>query len=326
MLTDYSFLTPGLKIKIKGMSIRIYKLAFALTTRMGFNFHDHGIADLLIANFGLSIYIDVPKDPGPHYFIVKKVNAKLGTLKLQIHKSNHRILHAMAGNLINSFMTRRLLRHFIGIGIKAGLQQLDVQLMTMKLNKDVEKGKTTVEDVKKQLAELRDLLKKYNEMAGTLEIDFTRGGESLDVGKSIEESHAVRWIQKQVKETGKKEIIRNEWRSNAFNLSDADSNSAWPSREKEEEKAMKVDSPNVESEEAAEIRQKPEGATDDSMIRKASEELKRAEEEVKPERNQLQNSQEMESGVGKEAVDKTDNRQSQIDKLEQAVESHHTRD
>jgi hypothetical protein len=309
------------------MSIRVYKLAFAVTTRMGLKFHDHGIADLLIADFGLTLYIDIPKDPGPHYFIVKNVKAKLGTLRLKIYESNHRILHAMAGNLANSYLAKRILRHFISMGVTIGLKQLDVALMSRHLNKESEEGKISIEEVKKQMAELRDLLRKYHESAGTLEIDFTRDGEGgggggigngIDIGKSIEDSHAVRWVKKQVNETGRKEIVRDEWRSNAFDMDVLDGEE----KPFESNAAEKVDEPVEESKEAAKIRNKPEGPTNASIVRKASRELKEAEEKESSKRSKSQTSQAMESDKGKEAVEGMDDRASQTKELENAVDQH----
>lgn len=266
------------KIKLKGMSIRVYKLAYAVTTKMGIKFHDHGIADLQIADFGVTIYIDVPKDPGPHYFIVKKVKAKLGKLQLKIYQSNHRILHALASSLVNSYLTRRILRHFIAMGINIGLKQLDVALMSRRLNRDTEEGKMSVEEMKKQMAELRNLLKNYHEMAGAIEIDFTRDddddADKMNIGKSIEDSHAFRWVKKQVNETGRKEIVRNDWRSNAFDMDTLEKQST-----QKEAVAEKVDKPIEESSKAAEIRKKPEGPTSDAIVKRASIELKKAEEQ-----------------------------------------------
>lgn len=284
----------SLKVKIKGMSIRVYKLAFALSLRMGIKFHDHGIADLLIADFGLSIYLDVPKDPGPHYFIVKKVKAKLGTLQLKIYESNHRILHAMAGGLANGYLAKRILRHFIAMGVTIGLKQLDVQLMTMRLNKDSDAGKMNIEEVRKQMAELRELLRKYHEQAGTLEIDFSRDDiDKKGIGKSIEESHAVRWVKRQVDQTARKEIIRNEWRSNAFDMQGA--NTIQPTVAKKA--AEEVDGPVEETEEAAAIREKPEGPTNATVVARASRELQRAQDDEEEHSNQNRHTSELEAAV-----------------------------
>ncbi|UZJ52302.1 hypothetical protein CBS101457_001622 [Exobasidium rhododendri] len=256
------------KLKFKGMSLRIHDLAFAITTRFGFKFHDHGIADLSIAQFGLSIYIEIPKDLSHHCFIVKRVNAKLGTLKLKVHESNHRVMHSIANGVANSYLTRRILRHFIGVGVKIGLQELDLKLMAIRLNKDVQKDKLTMEDMRRQMADLRDLLKKYHEHAGTIEIDFANddGGSNLGgIGKSIEDSHAVRWMKKQVDGTGRKEIVRNEWRSNAFDVSGKDT-------------ILPLSSDKTKSD-TLEASQKPEGPTNASTVKRASFELKKAEEE-----------------------------------------------
>lgn len=102
----------SLKVKMKGSSLRINELAFAFTSRLGLKFFDRGIADLLVAGLGLSIYLDIPKDPSPHCFVVRKVKVKLQTLQLKIRKSNHRILHAMAGALAGSYLTK-LIRKLI---------------------------------------------------------------------------------------------------------------------------------------------------------------------------------------------------------------------
>lgn len=324
------------KIKIKGMSLRVYKLAFAVTSRLGFTFHDKGIADLLIKNFGLSIYIDVPKDPGPHYFTVRKVKAKLGSLNLKVYESNHRILHFMADKLANSYLTKRILRHFIAEGITLGLKQLDVYLMTLRLDRDGKKGDIKLEDIKKQMAELRDLLKKYHEQAGTIEIDFTREdnvtGMTLSdrakaAGKSIENSHAVKWVKKQVDETGKKEIIRNEWRSNAFDLDGMDTIKPAPIVQTDQEEgidnvAAPVDGEIHETVEAAIIRNKPEGPTDEKVVDNAEKELNEAKAEEKSNREEVQSPEGMSSKIGKQAVSQSDDRSKQAEKLEEVVDNH----
>lgn len=330
------------KIKLKGMSLRVYKLAYAFTSRLGITFHDKGIADLLIKDFGVTMYLDVPKDPGPHYFVVRKVKAKLGALNLKVYKSNHRILHFLADKMANSYLTKRILRHFIAEGITLGLKQLDVQLMAMRLGRDSKKGDIKLEDVRRQMAELRDLLRKYHEQAGTLEIDFTRddsltGATTLSdrakaVGKSIEDSHAVRWVMKQVDETGRKEIIRNEWRSNAFDLGDMDTiKPAVVQRPTEQAEGQKQETVNVaaavdhavqESVEAATIRNKPEGPTTEKVVEKAKAELEKSEDEVDGDRTEMQGSHGMESRAGKETVDAQQDRSKQADMLEKVVDSH----
>ena len=95
-----------IKIKIKGMGIRVHKLAFAFKWKKGISFLDKGIGDLNIAGFGLSIYIDIPKDTKDHFFIVKKVKAKLSKLSLKVRETNHRILHAFASGIVDSFLTK----------------------------------------------------------------------------------------------------------------------------------------------------------------------------------------------------------------------------
>lgn len=328
------------KIKIKGMSLRVYKLAFAVTSRLGFTFHDKGIADLLIKNFGLSIYIDVPKDPGPHYFTVRKVKAKLGSLHLKVYESNHRFLHFMADKLANSFLTKRILRHFIAEGITLGLKQLDVYLMTLRLDRDGKRGDVKLEDIKRQMAELRDLLKKYHEQAGTIEIDFTREenvtGMTLSdrakaAGKSIENSHAVKWVKKQVDETGRKEIIRNEWRSNAFDLDGMDTIKAAPVAQSAQENGDAQDTENIaapvdnevhESVEAAIIRGKPEGPTDEKLVNKAERELEEAKAEEQSDRQEVQSPEGMSSKIGKHVVSQSDDRSKQAEQLEKVVDKH----
>lgn len=326
------------KIKIKGMSLRVYKLAFAVTSRLGITFHDKGIADLLIKNFGVSIIIDVPKDPGPHYFLVRKVKAKLGSLHLKVYESNHKILHFLADKLANSFMTKLILRHFIAEGITLGLKQLDVYLMTLRLNRDGKKGDIKLEDIKRQMAELRDLLRKYHEQAGTIEIDFTREdnvtGMTLSdrakaAGKSIENSHAVKWVKKQVDETGRKEIVRNRWKSNAFDMEGMDTVKAPiddPVQQGEDiapdNIAAPVDGDVHESAEAAVIRGKPEGPTDEKLVDKAEQELKEAKEEERSNRDEVQSPEGMSSKIGKKLVSESDDRSKQAEKLEEVVDQH----
>jgi hypothetical protein len=305
------------KLKIKGMSLRVHELAFAFTSRFGITFHDRGIADLLIKDFGVSIYLDVPKDPGPHFFVVRKVKAKLGKLRFKVHKTNHPVLHFMADRLANSYLTKRILRHFIAMGITIGLKQLDLQLMALKLGRDGEKGDVTMADVKRQMAELRDLLKKYHEQAGSIEIDFNRDdsltGATLTekakaAGKSIEDSHAVKWVKKQVDQTGKKEIVRNEWRSNAFDLDGKDT--------------IVAKAPEPVKEEVEQLIAKPEGMTDETTVEKAQQELEATEAEEDAVRHELQQPDNMESEAGRKAVAQDDDRSKQAEKLEEVVEKH----
>ncbi|KDN51953.1 hypothetical protein K437DRAFT_44020 [Tilletiaria anomala UBC 951] len=94
-----------LKIKIKGMGIRVHKLDFAFQWKKGIRFLDKGIGDLNIDGFGLSMYIDVPNDRSKHFFVVKKVKTKLNTLSLKVHQTNHRVLHAFTNSLVNNYLT-----------------------------------------------------------------------------------------------------------------------------------------------------------------------------------------------------------------------------
>ena len=206
-----------IKLKIKGMGIRVHKLAFSFLWKKGIRFLDKGVGDLNIDGFGLSIYLDVPKDTSKHFFTVRKVNAKLKTLSLKVRESNHRILHAFANGMVNSFLTKRILRGFIGYGVTLGLKELDLALLQARLNEDVDEDRITLEEIKAQMAAIRDLLRKYHEQAGELQIDFTREDDPTNA-KRWEDATAVKWVKDQIEKTGQKEIVRDEWRSNAFDL------------------------------------------------------------------------------------------------------------
>lgn len=306
------------KIKLRGMSLRVYNLAFAVTSRFLFTFHDRGVADLIVRNFGVTIYVEIPKNPGPHYFLVRKVNVKLDKLRLKVHRSNHRILHFMADRLANSFLTKRILRHFIGVGIGIGLKQLDVALMTHKLSKGQENQSQEVrETIRLQMAELRDLLRKYHEQAGTLEIDFTRPdtGEHLGtlgsnakaaVGKSIEESHAVRWIKNQVDRTARKEIKRSRWRSNAFDIDGFESKWA--------EGLTAVPSTN------SNIDVRTSNYTNLAPEKDAELQLRREESRLSGERSKQQSANGMESSAGKSAVSANSKVKNQAHDLEEHID------
>lgn len=66
-----------IKIKVKGMGLRIHKVAFAVELLKGVHFKDKGILDLLIRDVGLSIVVDVPKTYSEHFFTVHKVKVRV---------------------------------------------------------------------------------------------------------------------------------------------------------------------------------------------------------------------------------------------------------
>ncbi|PWN44130.1 hypothetical protein IE81DRAFT_321529 [Ceraceosorus guamensis] len=317
----------SVKIKIKGMSIRVHKLAFALELHKGLPFHDKGIADLLVGDFGVSIYIDVPKDPGPHYFKVKKVKAKLKTLRIKVHQSNHRILHAFADSIVNSYLTKRILRHFIGMGITIGLKQLDVALMALRLEREEEAGRMDLAEVRKRIAELRDLLRKYNEQAGHLEIDFKREEDPNDE-KRWQEAHAVKWIKQQVDTTGKRNVVTNEWRSSAFDrlgeetVQPAVSKQAILAVENAAEGSISQAGQVEETEEEATVAQKPEGATTKGTVEKAQEELESVRMEERQARREANDPESMSSRAGAQAVKTQSKTSDQVQQLEKTVEQH----
>ncbi|KAE8270350.1 hypothetical protein A4X09_0g1991 [Tilletia walkeri] len=211
-----------LKIKIRGMSLRVHRFAFALTMKKAFKFHDHGIADLTVGGFGLSIILEIPKKRKNHYFVVRKCKAKLEKLQFHIRKSNHRILHALASSITNSFPTRKILSLIIGRGVVLGLKQLDLALMEAHLQREedrrlgiVRKTEISLDELRSRAAAVRDLMRKYNESAGTFQIDFT-ASEDPKNEKKWEDAHAVRWVKETLERTGAQEEKVHEWRNTAF--------------------------------------------------------------------------------------------------------------
>ncbi|KAK0564066.1 hypothetical protein OC844_001907 [Tilletia horrida] len=214
------------KIKVRGMSLRVHRFAFAFTAKKGIKFHDHGIADLKIGGFGLSINLEIPRNRKGHYFIVRKCKAKLEQLKFYIRKSNHPILHAVTSGITNSFATRKILSLIIGRGIGLSLKQLDLALMEAHLRREEErrlgierKTEISLDELRSRAAAVRDLMRKYNESAGTFRIDFT-AAEDPKNEKKWEEAHAVRWIKDTLERTGAKEEKVLEWRNTAFGEAD----------------------------------------------------------------------------------------------------------
>ncbi|CAO1629216.1 unnamed protein product [Jaminaea pallidilutea] len=211
------------KLKIKGMGLRVHKVAFAVELLKGLRIHDRGILDLLVTDVGMSIYIDVPKEYSQHFFLVRKVKGKLGKLKVAVRQSNHRIIHRLAEALVDSKITKLILRNLMARGVTIGLKQLDVALMQMRLNPAQPDDRKAMVRLKQQAAELRDLMVKLREESGALEIDFLERRSDGTVGESQigqwkEESYAYRWIKGQFQRTGRREVERDEWRSNAFDL------------------------------------------------------------------------------------------------------------
>ncbi|KAE8251304.1 hypothetical protein A4X13_0g4055 [Tilletia indica] len=211
-----------LKIKIRGMSLRVHRFAFALTMKKAFKFHDHGIADLTVGGFGLTIILEIPKKRKNHYFVVRKCKAKLEKLQFHIRKSNHRILHALASSITNSFPTRKILSLIIGRGVGLGLKQLDLALMEAHLQREedrrlgiVRKTEISLDELRSRAAAVRDLMRKYNESAGTFQIDFT-ASEDPKNEKKWEDAHAVRWVKETLERTGAQEEKVHEWRNTAF--------------------------------------------------------------------------------------------------------------
>lgn len=213
-----------IKLKIKGMSLRVHKVAFAVDVLKGMTFHDKGIVDLFIKDVGLSIVLDIPKETGQdHFFLVHKVKGKLGRLQVAVRQSNHSILHKIAEGLIDSKLTKMILRRLMAKGVTLGLQQLDIALLQWKLNPTPEEPEIKrSERLKKQMSELRDLMVKLREEAGTLEIDFLeRDGTSASrIGGWKDSSKLWKWSRDQFGKTGTREVIRHEWRSNVFDLKD----------------------------------------------------------------------------------------------------------
>ncbi len=255
-----------IKIKFKGMGIRVHKLAYAFRWKKGVSFLDKGIGDLNIDGFGLSIYLDIPKDTSKHFFLVRKVNAKLSTLSLKVRQSNHRILHGVANTLVNSFLTKTILRKFIAYGVKLGLQQADLAIQQARLNEAVEEDRMTLEEIKRQMAALRDLLRKYHEQAGELQIDFSKEDDPNNE-KRWEDAHAIKWVQGQLDRTARREIIRDEWRSNAFDMPGMDSIKP-PSEEKK----------RAQREAEAKKAQQKQASKDEQQRKKQAEEERIAKE------------------------------------------------
>lgn len=317
----------SLKIKIKGMSIRVHKLAFALQLHNGIlPFHDKGIADLLVGDFGVSIYIDVPKDAGPHYFKVKKVKTKLKTLRIKVHQSNHRFLHAFADSIVDSYLSKRILRHFVSMGITIGLKQLDVTLMALRLGREEDAGRMDLQEVRRRMAELRDLLRKYNEQAGHLEIDFTRQDDPQDL-KKWRDAHAVKWIKQQVDTTGQRHIVTNQWRSSAFDKTGSETVRApEPNLSKATAEGSPA-SPDARGEEtgaetgAEALRAgKPLGATTNGTVEEAQRELEEFRAEDEGAREEMRGCEKMESKAGAEAVRRRSSTSDQVRQLERTVD------
>lgn len=160
--------------------------------------------------------------PPPHS------QGKLGKLQISVHKSNHFILHYLAEALVDSSLTKLILRNLMAKGVTLGLQQLDVALMQLRLNPAEPDDRKRMVRLKQQASELRDLMVKLRERAGTLEIDFLdvdEEGKPIEGGRSRlkqwqEETHVLRWVKGQVQRTGTREVVRDRWRSNVFDLDD----------------------------------------------------------------------------------------------------------
>lgn len=301
--------------------MRIHKLAFAFEQKIGFpHYRDSGIADLTVGGFGLSIYVSIPKDAKGHVFLIDNVKAKLSKLRIKVHESRHRILHGLAGFLANSYLVKRLLRHLIAEGITIGLKQLDLSLVEMRLNEDEEEDRLTYEEIKRRAAALRDLMAKYHEHAGTLEIDFKREDDP-ERKKRWEDAHAVRWAKNQLEKTAMKEVVRNEWRSNAFDLPGKDTvqpPEPAPASTSEQPTATtsKAQETHAEAREHGKLAPTTEGT-----VKQAEEDLDEVERE-----KQADGKPQMVSEAGKRAEKETGDRGEQVQKLESAVERIVSRD
>ncbi|CAD6954677.1 unnamed protein product [Tilletia controversa] len=214
------------KFKIRGMSLRVYRFAFAFTAKKAIKFHDHGIADLTVGGFGLTVILEIPKKRTSHYFHVRKCKAKLEELKFHIRKSNHRILHALTSGITNSFPTRKILSLIIGHGIGLSLKQLDLALMEAHLQREedrrlgiVRKMDISLDEIRSRAAAVRDIMRKYNESEGTFRIDFT-ASEDPKNEKKWEDAHAVRWVKETLERTGVQDEKVFEWRNTAFGHED----------------------------------------------------------------------------------------------------------
>lgn len=180
--------------------------------------------------------------------------------------------------------------------------------MEAKLNRGQETEDLTFEEVQKRIAALRDLLAKYREQAGTLEIDFTREEDPENV-KRWEDAHAIKYVKDQLERTAKKDIVRNQWRSNAFDATDE--LSFEPPAEVENLPETQVDKldpndhrpadGNPESESPAEaFAQGKTEPTTSETVKRAEKDLVQAEKEMKEE--EKIKPQDMESKIGSTAI------------------------
>lgn len=222
------------KIKIKGLGLRVHKVAFAVDLLKGIKLHDKGILDLNIQDVGASIYIDIPRDASSkvetsHCFRVRRVRTRLGKLSVKVRQSNHAILHKLAEGLVDGAVTKFILRKLMAKGITLGLQQLDVALMQLKLNNwmftspddEALSRREQMVRLKKQAAELRDMMVKMRQQAGTLEVDFVdpeSGQGAVELWKK-ENLKIWAWIQRQFVSTGSKDVKRGDtWKSSVFDV------------------------------------------------------------------------------------------------------------
>ncbi|CAO1628097.1 unnamed protein product [Sympodiomycopsis kandeliae] len=224
------------KIKIKGLGLRVHKVAFAVDLLKGIKFHDKGILDLQISDVGCSIYIDVPVDAGTkstnaNCFIVRKVKSKLGKLSVKVRQSNHFILHKLAEGLVDSGVTKFILRQLMSKGIRLGLEQLNLLLVQFKLNNWIFTSNTDPKRsqreqlilLRTQAVQLRDEIRKLRENLGSLEVDFvdpTSGKSALETWRQ-QNLGMWNWIRKQfvstaAEEGGRKTERGQKWKSNVF--------------------------------------------------------------------------------------------------------------
>lgn len=296
------------KIKIKGLGLRIHKVAFAVDLLKGIKLHDKGILDLTVRDVGVSIYIDIPKDAGEkvetsHCFRVRKVRSRLGKLSVKVRQSNHAILHKLAEGLVDSAVTKLILRKLMNKGIVLGLQQLDVALMQLKLNNWIfitsdETRRSHREQIirlKKQAAELRDLMVQLREQAGTLEIDFLDPGSgqgALETWKD-KNSSAWDWIRKQFVLTGKGEVKRGDtWQSNVFDLRSTSGKEEVTSAKVGDGGKMNgvmpsdgpahIEADAQETQAEAQRKHKPQGPTTQATVEDADQQVKRQKRKYWP--------------------------------------------
>ena len=223
-------------------------------------------------------------------------------------------------------------RQFIAYGVKLGLKELDLALLAARLNEDVEEDRITLEEIKRQMAAVRDLLRKYHEQAGELQIDFSREDDPTNE-KDWEDAHAVKWVKNQLDKTAKKEAIRNEWRSNAFDLEGMDSikpptaQAAAPKTpSKDANKAPKVNGVPVSSEpekviDNSRAEETPAEAaaqgkpmvTDHALVEDAAQAVNRGD-------GYHLYSEPMESKIGQAAVRKTDDTKEQMKMIEKRID------